>query len=190
MSKALSSGEPSLPSDSHERLIAGMAVSAQQRRLPPIALLMGLVLALLLWLQPMPAQAGVAQRWSIADSHGYRWQLSLFEQPDPAYAGGWRLRLNGLSPGIQPDHARALQLRDGLGGEWQLGNLSAELVPPGDSAPPPGSAQFDLASLQPRPSDALPLGLEFALADGSVRQLTLGPESVQALSQLPSGDSP
>ncbi|MGB7564009.1 MAG: DUF3122 domain-containing protein [Prochlorococcaceae cyanobacterium] len=167
-----------------------MAVFAQLQRLQPGALLTALLLALLLWLPPGTAQASVAQRWSSADSHGDRWQLSLFEQSDPAYAGGWRLRLNGLSPGIQPDHAQALQLRDGLGGEWQLGNLSAELVPPGGSAPPPGSAQFDLAPLQPRPSDALPLGLELAMADGSVRQLTLGVGSVQALSQLPSGDSP
>jgi hypothetical protein len=75
---------------------------------------------------------------------------------------------------------------DGLGGAWELANRSEELVARGEGTLPAGSAQFDATDLDPRPPDALPLGLTLPLADGTAAMLTLGPEVVAALHALPS----
>ena len=52
------------------------------------------------------------------------------------------------------------------------------------SSPPASSAQFDLQTLWPRPSDAFPLRLRLPLLDAD-RDLVLGPAQVQALHALP-----
>jgi hypothetical protein len=157
---------------------------------------MPLVLFLLLALLPasilMPGSAASApaapaiQQWSVSDGLGHGWGLSLFEQPDPDFAPGWRLRLNARTPGLSPDHQRPLVIGDGLGGAWELANRSEELVARGEGDLPAGSAQFDATDLNPRPRDALPLRLTLPLADGTTASLTLGPEVVAALHALPS----
>jgi hypothetical protein len=65
-----------------------------------------------------------------------------------------------------------------------LANRSEELVPAGAEALPPGSAQFDLAGLQPAPQAFLPLRLELPLEGEGERVITLGPEVVEALHGL------
>ncbi|MCP9848519.1 DUF3122 domain-containing protein [Cyanobium sp. Morenito 9A2] len=165
-------------------------MSARRRRPRLGALLSGVLLALVVLLQAAPAWAAVPQRWTIADSHGDRWQLLLVEPFDPAAAGDGRLRLNGLSPGAQTDHAAALQLSDAMGGQWPLGNRSAERVPSGAPVLPPGSAQFDLGRPEPGPSAFLPLQLRLTMADGSIRRLPMAPGCVRALSDLWAGASP
>jgi hypothetical protein len=157
---------------------------------------MPLVLFLLLALLPastvMPgsvasaAAAPAIQQWSVSDVLGRGWGLSLFEQPDPDFAPGWRLRLNARTPGVSLDHQRPLVIGDGLGGAWELANRSKELVARGEGTLPAGSAQFDATDLDPRPRDALPLQLTLPLADGTTASLTLGPEVVAALHALPS----
>jgi hypothetical protein len=58
------------------------------------------LLALTLMVLPLQAQAAVdPQRWTLTDSSGHSWGLTLFEQPDPAYPAGRRLRLTARSPG-------------------------------------------------------------------------------------------
>ena len=148
------------------------------------ALLLGLVLVLL----PVGTAAAEIQRWDLRDDDGEPWGLVLFPQPDPACAPGWRLRLTARRPAAALDHHEPLQLDDGLGHLWQLGNSSAELVALGESALPLQSAQFDLEGLQPRPSAVLPLHLKLALADGEA-ELLLGPDQVAALSGLPAAPS-
>ncbi|KEF41002.1 MAG: hypothetical protein ER33_13920 [Cyanobium sp. CACIAM 14] len=149
-----------------------------------------LVLLLLLPLAPGPARADGAlapadgQRWSLRDQDGHRWSLRIFAQPDPAYLGGERLRLSALTPGIAVDHATPLRISDGAGGTWSLPNRSEELVPSDQGAAPAGSAQFDLAGLNPRPGDALPLELRLALGPAGTAQLVLGPEETLALHAL------
>lgn len=154
------------------------------RRFRLLALLLCMVLLLAL---PGPAMAaGPPQRWSLSDSGGRGWGLTLFEQPDPAYPQGWRLRLNADRPDLRVDHDRPLEIRDGFGGSWTLRNRSPELVPPGEAHLPAGSAQFDADELVPRPSDALPLRLAIPLVDGHEATVTLGPDVAAALHQLPS----
>ena len=110
---------------------------------------------------PLQAQAAVdPQRWTLTDSSGHYWGLTLFEQPDPAYPAGWRLRLTARSPGQVVDHQRPLLLSDGLGGAWNLPNRSEEMVRQGEEVIPEASAQFDAHDLDPRPSEVLPLQLE------------------------------
>ncbi|MDM7938217.1 MAG: DUF3122 domain-containing protein [Cyanobium sp. CZS 48M] len=152
-----------------------------------LALLLTLLLALGL---PAPAPAAeLIGSWRVVDDAGHSWGLSLFEQPDPAYPTGWRLRLTAHVPGVAADHGRPLRLGDGLGGAWSLANRSNELVPPGDAdggvPVPAGSAQFDAAGLDPRPSAVAPLRLELPLADGESIGLTLGGDVVPALRALP-----
>lgn len=130
--------------------------------------------------------APAIQRWSVSDALGHGWSLSLFEQPDPDFPPGWRLRLNARSPGLSLDHERPLAIGDGLGGAWELANRSEEMVDKGENTVPAGSAQFDAAGLDPRPSDALALQLTLPLGDGTAAALTLGPELVAALHALPS----
>jgi hypothetical protein len=136
---------------------------------------------------PLPVQAAAApQHWTIPDASGQLWGLNLFEQPDPAYQAGWRLRLTGRSPGQALDHRRPLLLSDGLGGAWALPNRSEELVRLADEQIPEASAQFDAQSLEPRPSAVLPLRLELP-TDGQdgVALVVLPPEVVLALHVLP-----
>ncbi|MCT0219831.1 DUF3122 domain-containing protein [Synechococcus sp. CS-1329] len=159
------------------------------RRLLGAGLVLLLTLLLALGLPaPAPAAALIGS-WRVVDDAGHGWGLSLFEQPDPAYPSGWRLRLNAHVPGVEADHGRPLRLRDGLGGAWTLTNCSDEMVPPGDApgeAPvPAGSAQFDVAGLDPRPSAVAPLRLELPLAGGESVGLTLEGDVVPALRDLP-----
>ncbi|MDM7954230.1 MAG: DUF3122 domain-containing protein [Cyanobium sp. CZS 25K] len=146
------------------------------------------LLALTLMVLLLQAQAAVdTRRWSLNDSSGHLWGLTLFEQPDPAYPAGWRLRLTARSPGQVVDHQRPLLLSDGLGGAWTLPNRSEELVRQGEDLIPQSSAQFDVHALDPRPSDVLPLQLEVPTDNpaGSILVM-LQPEAVQALHELPS----
>jgi hypothetical protein len=158
----------------------------------PLAALLSLLLFLLLTTLLVPGSAASAaaapgiQHWSVSDALGHGWGLSLFEQPDPDFAPGWRLRLNARTPGLTLDHERPLAIGDGLGGAWELANRSEELVARGVRIVPAGSAQFDVADLEPRPRDSLPLRLTLPLADGTATALTLGPEVVAALHALPS----
>jgi hypothetical protein len=135
---------------------------------------------------PAPAWATAdTERWNLTDQAGHGWVVTLFEQPDPAYPGGLRLRLNARAPGVEVDHDRPLSVKDTLDGVWTLPNRSAELVQAGQEGIPVGSAQFDTESLIPRPSDVLPLRLALPLSDGSEATLTLGPDVVAALHALP-----
>jgi hypothetical protein len=138
-----------------------------------------LVLVLLLPAAPALAQ-GEARTWSLNDLDGRRWGLSLFEQPDPAYPSGLRLRLNARSPGLSPDHDRPLAVRDGQGNSWRLPNRSGELVNRGEPLPDT-SAQFDAVALDPPPSPVMPLQLEVPLAGGGGSLLQLEPDLVEAL---------
>jgi hypothetical protein len=146
-----------------------------------------LLIALALLMLPLLAQAAAApQRWGLTDSSGQLWGLNLFEQPDPAYPAGWRLRLTGRSPGQALDHRRPLLLSDGLGGAWALPNRSEELVRLADEQIPEASAQFDAHALEPRPSAVLPLRLELPTDEREgVALVVLPPEVVLALHGLP-----
>lgn len=144
------------------------------------------LLALTLMVLPLQAQAAVEpQRWSLTDSSGHLWGLTLFEQPDPAYPAGWRLRLTARSPGQVVDHQRPLLLSDALGGAWNLPNRSEELVRQGEEVIPESSAQFDAHALNPRPSEVLPLQLEVPTDNQEGTTLVmLQTEVVQALHEL------
>ena len=148
---------------------------------PWAASLAALLLVLLLTLAPGLARADDGQRWSLRDRGDNRWSMRIFQQPDPAYPSGERLRLSALTPGIAVDHSRPLLLSDGVGGSWTLANRSEELVAAGAGPLPESSAQFDMADLLPRPSDALPLVLSLPLAGEALAELVLGPEETQAL---------
>ena len=154
---------------------------------PVFAILLLAPALLALLALPLPVQAAAApQHWTITDASGQLWGLNLFEQPDPAYPAGWRLRLTGRSPGQTLDHRRPLLLSDGLGGAWSLPNRSEELVRLAEEQIPAASAQFDAQSLEPRPSEVLPLRLELP-TDGrdGVALLVLQSEVVLALHELP-----
>jgi hypothetical protein len=140
------------------------------------AVLLGIVL-----LAPGASLALDAQRWTLRDQAGHAWSLTVLDQADPAYPAGLRLRFTDRSGTQRLDHARPLQLRDGVGGGWELENRSAELVPAGESALPDGSAQFDLPQLEPRPRAELPLVLAVPLASGDSARLMASPEAVAAL---------
>jgi hypothetical protein len=149
--------------------------------------LAGVLVALALLVMPQPTQAVTApQRWTLTDSSGHLWGLSLFEQPDPGYPAGWRLRLTAQSPGQAVDHQRPLLLNDGIGNSWSLPNRSEELVREGEELIPTSSAQFDAHALKPRPSDVQPLQMEVPTDQGdATAQVMLQPEAVQALHGLP-----
>ena len=132
-------------------------------------------------LVPGPAWALEVQRWSLQDQAGHAWSLTLLEQGDPTYPAGLRLRLTDRTGTQQLDHSRPLRLLDGLGGVWELANRSNELVPAGAVDLPAGSAQFDLAGLEPRPRAELPLALEVPLAAGDPARLVAGAAAVAAL---------
>jgi hypothetical protein len=152
--------------------------------IPPAHKGSGLALALLLVTVlafPAGALALGSRSWLLQDQAGRSWALNLLEQADPTYPGGPRLRLTDRS-GSQPlDHQRPLHLSDGMGGAWDLGNRSGELVPAAGTALPDASAQFDLPRLEPRPRAELPLLLTVPLASGNPAQLMLTPEAVAAL---------
>ncbi len=139
-------------------------------------LLMGLLLA---------APALAVPSWSLSDSAGHRFNVTVFQQPFPEYPSGWRLRFNG-SGGTALDHAASLRVSDGLGQRWELPNRSEELVPKDGSPVPAGSAQFDLEALSPRPSEALPLEVELVTSGGPVR-FDLTPEQTLQLHELAAG---
>jgi len=152
--------------------------------------LVSVLLALLL-LGPLAAQASDAPlRWELRDGSGGRWGLVLFQQPDPTFPAGWRLRLLSRDPDLQLDHHRPLPMDDGMGGHWQLANRSEELVPHGNDDLPAQAAQFDAEGLLPRPQAALPLRLLIPLAGAGApaagaTSVVLGPEPVAALHGLP-----
>lgn len=162
------------------------AAAPASRRRPWAPRLVPLLLGLLLVLTLAPglARADGAQRWSLRDQDGNRWSLRIFAQPDPAYPSGDRLRLSALTPGVAVDHARPLLISDGTGGAWTLANRSEELVAPDGGALPEGAAQFDMADLLPRPSEALPLQLTLPLSGEASVLLVLGPEETGALHAL------
>ncbi|MGB5135827.1 MAG: DUF3122 domain-containing protein [Prochlorococcaceae cyanobacterium] len=140
----------------------------------------GLVLLVLL-VAPCVGLALESQRWTLQDQNGQPWSLTLLEQADPSYPPGLRLRLTDRSGQHTLDHRRPLQLRDGAGASWELANRSEELVPAGTEALPPGSAQFDLAGLEPRPRAELPLAMGVPLQSGDDAQLVAGAATVAAL---------
>jgi hypothetical protein len=74
-----------------------------------------LLLLLMVWTAP-PAWADTPVSWNLVDADGQRLAALLFEQSDPAYPPGLRLRLNARSPGLAFDHQRPLQLMDSRGG--------------------------------------------------------------------------
>lgn len=151
------------------------------------AVLAGVLVALALLVLPQVTQAAAApQRWTLTDSSGHLWGLSLFEQPDPTYPAGWRLRLTARSPGQTVDHQRPLLLNDGTGASWSLPNRSEEEVRQGEELIPTSSAQFDARALEPTPSAVQPLQLEMPTDQGEATAVvTLQPEVVQALHGLP-----
>jgi hypothetical protein len=150
-----------------------------------MALALGaLLLGLLLWPGILWA-ADAPQRWTLADGQGQRWAVSLFQQPDPAYPAGPRLRVTALVPAPHPgqgvSHSAPLELRDAFGGSWSLANRSAELVPPDAGDLPATSAQFALDGLSGVPRDGGPLRLEVPLDGGARATLVLGPAPTAAL---------
>lgn len=150
-------------------------------RLPALAAAVLALLLIALLAAPLAAPALAPRSWLLQDQDGRGWSLTLLEQADPAYPAGLRLRLTDRSDAQRPDHSRPLRLSDGTGGSWQLANRSQELVPAGEQVLPPGSAQFDLAALQPRPRSELPLLLQLPLDSGAVVRLIAGPAPVAAL---------
>lgn len=145
------------------------------------------LLTLTLLVLPLQAAAAVEpQHWTLTDASGRPWGMSLFEQPDPAYPPGRRLRLTARSPGQVVDHRRPLLLSDGFGSAWTLPNRSEELVRQGEDGIPGGAAQFDVHDLDPRPSEVLPLQLRVPTDDGEgATTVMLQPEVVRALHGLP-----
>lgn len=160
----------------------GQAQSAGKRFAPGAAFAAAIGLALLvLLIAPSVGLALEPQRWTLQDQNGQPWSLTLLEQADPSYPRGLRLRLTDRSRQHPLDHRRPLLLRDGAGGSWELANRSEELVPAGTEALPPGSAQFDLAGLEPRPRAELPLALVVPLQAGDDARLVAGAATVAAL---------
>jgi len=146
------------------------------------------LLAVLPWLLVLlmgAAPALAAESWSLSNGAGHRLNARVFEQPFSEYPSGLRLRLNALEPNARLDHHDELVLSDSSGQEWSLPNCSEELVQNGGSPIPPGSAQFDLESLMPRPSEALPLHLAVPSAEG-VLGFELTPDQVMTLHAMAS----
>lgn len=121
-----------------------------------------------------------ADNWSLSDGAGHRLNATVFEQPFPEYPSGLRIRFNALDAKTKLDHHQQLLLSDSMGQEWSLPNRSEEIVQKDGSPIPPGSAQFDLDSLMPRPSEALPLHLTVPATKG-VLSFELTPEQAMEL---------
>jgi len=124
-----------------------------------------------------------AESWALSDGAGHRLNAVVFEQPFPAYPSGLRIRLNALDAKTTLDHSQQLVLSDSMGQEWSLPNRSEEMVQKGVSPIPPGSAQFDLDGLMPKPSEALPLHLAVPTAEGLLG-FDLTPEQAMELHAL------
>jgi hypothetical protein len=154
-----------------------------------LAVAFAFAVAVLLF-DPGPALAQLPQRWTLQDQAGRSWSLTLFEQADPAYPGGLRLRFTDRTGRMRLDHHRPLQLRDGLGGAWELASRSDELLPAGVDDRPAGSAQFDLAGLQPIPRAEIPLAMAIPLEPAEEAQLVAAPAVVAALHGVASGVQP
>jgi hypothetical protein len=142
------------------------------------SLLRVLSFLLAFFLATVPALA--AGSWSLSDGAGHRLSAKVFEQPFSEYPSGLRIRLNAVEGKTTLDHSQQLVFSDSMGQEWSLPNRSEEIVPNDDSSIPPGSAQFDLDALMPRPSEALPLHLAVQTAEGLL-SFDLTPQQVMAL---------
>lgn len=143
---------------------------------------LGLLLCLLfVVLAALPVMA--ADSWSLSDGAGHRLNVQVFEQPFPEYPAGLRIRLNALDANTTLDHHKQLVVSDSMGQEWSLPNRSKELVQMGTSLIPPGSAQFDIDAMMPRPSEALPLQLTVPTSKG-VLSFDLTPEQTMELHVL------
>ena len=156
--------------------------------LPFPALLRGSLLGVLPFLLAFllgtfPALA--AGSWSLSDGAGHRLNAKLFEQSFSEYPSGLRIRLNAVDGKTTLDHSQQLLFSDSMGQEWSLPNRSEEIVPKDESSVPPGSAQFDLDALMPRPSEALPLHLAVPTAEGFL-SFDLTPQQVIALHAMES----
>ncbi len=132
-----------------------------------------------------PAWSAPPPSWSLSDGSGHRLALTLFDQSDPAFPPGWRLRLTARTPALALDHDRPVRIEDGLGGVWTLANTSLELVPLGATLLPAGAAQFDATDLWPRPSPVLPLRIQVPLEGGHSTPFTPSADLVRALHDLP-----
>jgi hypothetical protein len=69
------------------------------------ALAVAFAVAVLLF-DPGPAHAQLPQGWTLQDQAGRSWSLTLFEQADPAFPGGLRLRFTDRSGRMRLDHHR------------------------------------------------------------------------------------
>ncbi len=157
-----------------------------RRRRGGVALVVVAVLLMAVVFRPAALSAAdPPARWTLSDGQGQRWAVSLFQQPDPAYPAGPRLRVTALVPAPHPgqrlSHSAPLELRDAFGGSWSLANRSAELVPPDAGDLPATSAQFALDGLSGVPRDGGPLRLEVPLDGGARATLMLGPAPTAAL---------
>jgi hypothetical protein len=141
-----------------------------------VLVVLPLLLTVLLGALPVHA----ADSWQLRDGAGHRLNAKVFEQPFPEYPSGLRIRLNALDAKTTLDHQAQLVLSDSMGQEWSLPNRSEELVQKGGAPIPPGSAQFDLDALMPRPSEALPLHLTVPSAEGALG-FDLTPEQAMGL---------
>ena len=167
-----------------------MGVCAQPSQRPQGRGLWPALLALavgVMLLAPGAALALETEGWTLQDQASRPWSLTLLEQGDPAYPPGLRLRLTDRSNSQRLDHGRPLQLRDGLGGAWELENRSGELVPAGETALPDGSAQFDLPVLEPQLRAEVPLVVIVPLASGDSTRLMASPAAVASLHEAGSG---
>jgi hypothetical protein len=147
------------------------------------------VLPFLLAVLLLAVPAFAVDSWSLSDGGGHRLKAMVFEQPDPEYPSGLRIRLNALDAKTTLDHTQQLVLSDSMGQEWSLPNRSEELVQKGGGAIPAGSAQFDLDALIPRPSEAIPLHLRVPTA-AAVLGFDLTPEQAMELHTLNSAQRP
>jgi hypothetical protein len=86
------------------------------------ALAVAFAVAVLLF-DPAPAHAQLPQGWTLQDEAGRSWSLTLFEQADPVFPGGLRLRFTARSGSKPP------RLRDGLGAAWELASRSDSWLP-------------------------------------------------------------
>ncbi len=135
------------------------------------------------------APTHAVESWSLSDGAGHRLNAKVFEQPFPDYPSGLRIRLNALDAKTILSHGDQLLLSDSMGQEWSLPNRSEEIVQKGGSPLPPGSAQFDLDALMPRPSEALPLHLTVPTSVGALG-FDLTPQQAMALHAMGSEQRP